>query len=395
MTKKRYFDNPMETEFTAEVIETLRDARGFGAILLETAFYPTGGGQAHDTGVLGDVRVVEVLSEDDHIIHYLDQEIESGVYPAKIDWERRFANMQHHSGQHILSAVFWHELGLETLSSHIRGDSPSTIDFGVETLSEEEIIRAEEAANTLVFENRPIKAYFVPNANAVPFRRPPKVEGEIRVIEIEDYDFSACGGTHLPSTGMVGMLKIVKTERINQKTRVHFVAGKQALSYFDMVQKSAVETAGILAIGIGDLPQTVAGLQAQLKNDQNELKKLREMKIDIEAGKMVQLAEPIEEKWLSTALFENRDAGELRLLAAKLRLYPGVVAVLASFDGKKLSLVTACADDVELNASELLKDHLAPFGGRGGGDKSIAQGGGATESVDGLFQHTKEIVRNS
>ena len=395
MTKKLYFDEPMTTEFTADVIETRRDERGFGVILPSTFFYPTGGGQSHDTGSIGTARVVDAFIEGDEIIHILDKEIALGSYPAKVDWERRFANMQHHTGQHIFSAVFWKELGLETISSHISGETPTTIDFNKETLSAKEIALAEKAANRLVFENRVIKAYFVENKDSVPFRRPPKVDGEIRVIEIEGYDYSACGGTHLPQTGMVGMLKIVRTERINKKTRIHFVAGWQTFAFFDEVQKAAQESAQFLAIGIDALKETVESQYTQLKSAQNELKKLREMKLEIEAQKMVQLAEPIGEKWLATSLFENRNAGELRSLAMKLRVFPGMVAVLASFDGSKLSLVTACADDTELSANELLQDHLAPFNGRGGGDKSIAQGGGAATNVDDIFKHTKEMVRNS
>lgn len=396
MTRKCYFDNPLETEFTAEVIETLRDARGFGVILAETAFYPTSGGQAHDTGVLGDSRVVDVVVDDDErIIHYLNKEIEVGAYPAKIDWERRFANMQHHTGQHILSAAFWQEMKLETLSSHISGETPSTIDFDIDALTPEEIARVEDVANAIIFENRIVKTYFVSSKSEVSFRRPPKVDGEIRVIEIDGFDYSACGGTHTPQTGMVGTLKVVKTERVNQKLRVHFVAGTQALAYFDSLQTAATKTAALLDVGIADMPETLARLQSQLKDAERELKSLRDMKLDVEAQKMVQLAEPIEEKWLATAVFENRDPGELRALAFKLRQYPKMVALLAVHDGKKLSLVVACANDVELNANELLQDHLAPFGGRGGGDKSIAQGGGAAEDVSDLFRHTKEMVRNS
>lgn len=396
MTKKRYFDNPMESEFTAEVIETLRDGRGFGVILSETGFHPTSGGQAHDTGVLGDSRVVDVLIDDENrIIHYLDNEIKTGTYPAKIDWEHRFANMQHHTGQHILSAAFWQEMELETLSSHISGETPSTIDFDVEILTPEQIARVEDAANAIVFENRTVKTYFVSDKSEVSFRRPPKVEGEIRVVEIEGFDYSACGGTHCPQTGMVGMLKVVRTERVNQKLRVHFVAGKQALAYFDSLQDAAMQTAALLDVGAAEMAESVMRLQQQLKAAERELKSLREMKLDVEAKKMVQLAEPIEEKWLATALFENRDPGELRSLAMKLRAYPGMVAVLASFDGKKLSLVAACAEDTALDASQLLQDHLAPFNGRGGGDQSIAQGGCAAEEISELFLYTKEMVRNS
>ena len=395
MTKKRYFDDPMLTEFTAEVIETLRDGRGFGVILPETAFYPTSGGQAHDTGAIGNSRVMDVVLNEGQIIHYLDKEIEVGAYPAKIDWARRFANMQHHTGQHILSAVFWREMALETLSSHISFETPSTIDFDVDALTPAQIARVEEVANRIVFENRAVKTYFVRDKSEVPFRRPPKVEGEIRVVEIDGFDYSACGGTHTPQTGMVGTLKILKTERINKKLRIHFAAGWQTLNFLRAMQVAAQETASLLDVGVADMPEAVTRLQAQIKEAERELKDLREIKLDAEAEQIVQFAEQVGEKWLATKLFENRDAGELRALALKLRQYPMMVALLAVHDGKKLSLVASCADDAELNANELLQAHLVPFGGRGGGDQSIAQGGGAAENINDLFKHTKEMVRNS
>ncbi len=396
MTKKLYFDNPLLTEFSTDVIETLRDEHGFGVILPETLFYPTSGGQAHDTGAIGDSRIVDVVIDDDgRIIHYLEHEIEVGTYPAHIDWERRFAHMQHHTGQHIFSAAFWQELELETISSHISAEAPSTIDFDINSLSPKQIAHVENVANAIIFENRTVKTYSVSDKNAVPFRRPPKVDGDIRVIEIDGFDYSACGGTHCPQTGMVGTLKIVRTERVHKMLRIHFVAGWQTLNHFRETQNAAQETALLVDVGIVDMAEAVTRLQSQLKEAESELKHLRQIKLDAEAEKLAQFAEPVDEKWLATQLFDNRDAGELRILAAKLRLYPKMVALLASFDGKKLSLVAACAEDTELDAGELLRDHLAPFGGRGGGDKFIAQGGGTAENVDDLFKHSKEMVRNS
>ena len=396
MTKQLYFNQTMQTEFTAEVIETSRDEHGFSAILPETLFYPTSSGQAHDTGVIGDSHVIDVVIDDDgRIIHYLDKEIKVGAYPAKINWERRFANMQHHTGQHIFSAAFWQELQLETLSSHISGETPSTIDFDVDALTSAQIARVEDVANAVVFENRTVKTYFVSDKSEAPFRRPPKVDGEIRVIEIDGFDYSACGGTHCPQTGMVGTLKIVRTERIKQRLRIHFMAGWQTLNFLRTTQNAAQETAFLLDVGVADMKEAVERLQSQFKEAERELKALRQMKLDTEVENLAQFAERVADKWLATKLFEDRDAGELRMLASKLRLLPKMVTLLASFDGNKLSLVVACADDTELSANELLKDHLKPFNGRGGGDKLIAQGGGTAENVDALFKHTKKMLQNS
>ncbi|MBT3321744.1 MAG: hypothetical protein HN392_05610 [Anaerolineae bacterium] len=395
MTEKRYFDDPMTTEFTAEIVGTRRDERGFGVILPFTFFYPTGGGQSNDTGTIGVARVVDVFYDRDDIVHLLDREIELGKYPAKIDWDRRLANMQHHSGQHILSAVFWKTLNLETISSHISGDSPSTIDFEVNSLSDKEILHVEQKANQLIFENRIMRAYFVENKESVPFRRLPKVDGEIRVIEIEDYDFSACGGTHVLQTGMIGSLKIVRTERVNKKIRIHFVTGRQALASFEQFQYAAQNTANLLKVGVDEISVYVENLQMQLKDAQKELKTLREFSLDVEVENMVQHAEKVGEIWIVTKLFENRNPAELRALAMKSRNYPNIVALLASFDGEKLSLVTSCAEGISVSANDLLQKHLAPFNLRGGGDKSIAQGGGVADGVDEIFKSTVEIVQNS
>lgn len=385
----------MQTEFTAEVIETLRDERGFGVILPETIFYPTSGGQAHDTGAIGKSRVMDVVLNEGQIIHYVDKEIEIGSYPAKIDWKRRFANMQHHTGQHILSAAFWQEMQLETISSHISSETPATIDFETDSLSPAQLARVEDVANGIVFENRTVKTYFVHDKGDVPFRRAPKVAGEIRVIDIEGFDYSACGGTHTPQTGMVGMLKIVRIERINQKTRIHFVAGAQALQFFRAIQDSAQASASLMDVGFADTVEAIQRLQTQLKEAERELKELRQIKLEAEAEQIAQFAEQIGEKWLLTKIYENRDVGELRHLALRLRQYPMMIALLGSYAGNKLSFVVACAENTDLNASELLRDHLSPYGGRGGGDAFVAQGGCTTDDISTLFQHSREMVRNS
>jgi len=396
MTKILYFDDPMTTEFTAEVVEMRKLANGrLGAILPSTFFYPTSGGQSHDTGTIGTARVVDVFIETDEIIHVLDREIEPGSYPAKIDEERRFRHMQHHTGQHILSAAFATELGFETLSSHISGETPSSIDFDAITLSADDIARMEKLANQIIFENHEVKTCFVEDVDSVPFRRPPKVSGSIRVVEVEGFDYSACGGTHSPQTGMVGMVKIVKTERVNHKARIYFVAGWQALEFFQQVQSISQSVAAELDTGVEGLPEALSHLQDQLKEAQSELKPLREIAMDVELEKMVQLAEKVDENWLVTKAFENRPPAELRTLAIQLRNYPNMVAILASFDGEKLSLVISCSTDTGLNANDLLQKHLEPHSGRGGGDRTIAQGGGVAENIEGIFKESVKLIRNA
>lgn len=400
MTEQLYFDDPQRLEFEAEVSECrrLEDGR-FGAVMPGTYFYPTSGGQEHDTGYIGEARVVDVQKEGEYIIHMLDREIHPGGHPARIDGERRFRHMQHHTAQHILSASFLEVADIDSISANINGDTPSTIDLAVEEVDDETLKRAEAFANRIFFENRPVKSYYVSDEEVpdLPFRKPPKVSGRIRVVEVDGFDLTPCGGTHVTQTGAIGILKIVRTERVKKKARIHFVAGTQALETFQRVQSAAQDAALLLDTGVEDLVESVEHMQAQLRQMQSEIDSLRGVVLGVEAEKLSAGAEVVGKNRLVTRLFENRATGELRSLANRLRKEPGMVAVLATYDGVKLSLVAACADDVDVDARTLLNDHLAPIGGSGGGSPTLAQGGGTTNksALEVLFMQTKNYLNVS
>jgi len=304
--------------------------------------------------------------------------------------------MQHHTAQHILSASFLEVADIDSISANINGDTPSTIDLDTKDVPDEILRRAEEFANGIFFENRMVKTYDVTEDEIakLPVRKPPKVSGSIRVVEVDGFDYTPCGGTHCLTTGMVGLLKIVRTEHVNKKLRIHFVAGYQALEFFQEVQSAAQGAALLLDTGLEDVVSTVERLQEQLKQAQSEMDNLRGIVLGVEADKLIAAAEEVGELRLVTALFENRPATELRSLANRLRKEPDMVAVLATFDGAKLSMVSACGQKSGINARDLLQNHLAPFGGRGGGDASLAQGGGAVNSsvLEILFMQTRNYL---
>ena len=397
MTEQLYFDDPMTFEFTARVQEARALEGGrFGLVLPRTYFYPTGGGQEHDTGTIGEARVLDVYKEDGEILHVVERPLAAGEYLACIDRQRRMRAMQHHTGQHILSASFLEVAGIDSLSANINGDTPSTIDLDAETLEPEILSRAEAFANGILFENREVRCYFVTDADipAIPFRKPPKVSGRIRVVEVEGFDHTPCGGTHCPSTAMVGMLKIVRTERVNQKLRVHFVAGYQALDYFETYQAAAHRAAAMLEIGVDGMPAALEHRLDQLKDAQAELETLRRGLLAAEAERLAGAAEELGGLRLVTALDRGRSASELRALAQTLRQMPDVVVVLAGYEEGKLTLVAGCAATTGVDARELLRQHLQPFDLKGGGDASIAQGGGlvAEDRLAGLFERTRSYV---
>jgi alanyl-tRNA synthetase len=371
-----------QLEFNATVVQklVLPDGR-IGVVLDRTYFYATGGGQEHDSGRIGDAQVLDVIKEETFakVIHVLDRDIPPGACTAQIDRERRLRHMQHHTAQHLLTQCFIRLFNFETVSANINGTTPSTLDLVMNrALTLRELEQAEELANQVIYEDRPVKTYFVTPADlpTVPLRRPPSVSENIRIVEIDGYDYSACGGTHCPHTGMIGVLKIVKQERVNEKTRVHFVAGLQALhtlhNYHDLLTNLTAQ----LSVSIQEIPASIQRQSDQLKAYQKELQLLRSEHIAFEAQELARHAEIQGDYRVVVATYEGRPAAELRTLADALKKIPGLVALLAAYDNQKLSLVPS-ARQTPKSRRDLLNRVLTYFGGRGGGDAQIAQGGGS------------------
>jgi len=395
MTEPRYFDDSLRLEFQAEIEEIIPLPDGkLGVILPFTYFYPTSGGQEHDTGTLGLAYVLDVYKQDDgRIVHVLDRQPGPAPCPARIDQARRLSNMQHHTAQHILSGAFDHLLGLGTLSANINGDSPSSIYLDSGSLEPEALQQVEDFANGIVFENRLVKSYFITDSEIekTPFRRPPKVSGSIRLIEVDGFDYSACGGTHCPQTGMIGLLKIIRTERVNQKLRIYFVAGGQALTLLQAYQKTVHLAADLLETGWEGIPEAIRLQKEKLREQHLELAGLREEKRNLEVDGLVAASEQVVGKRLVTAGYQSRTPADLRLLGSKLAEVSGVVAVLGGADAAKLSLVIACAADTGVVARELLAHLLSFVDGKGGGDAGLAQGGGTADSL--IFSKLAEEAR--
>jgi alanyl-tRNA synthetase len=389
-----YWAEPLTWEFEAKITQKTSLGHGqFGVTLEKSYFYPTGGGQPHDTGTLGEARVVDVFwAEDGTVVHRVEGDVSGPLVTARIDRNRRLGHMQHHSAQHIVSRALEHLLGLETLSARISADSPSTIDVSDVELSGANLAQVERLANQLVFENRPIKTYFISEAQleTVPLRRPPKVSGQIRVVEVEAFDYSACGGTHCPSTGMIGLIKIVKTERKNKKLRLHFVAGQQALTTFQHYQGVVTDLCQQLNTRPEEVVSLVNRQMAQLAVAERELRSLQAEVLSFEAQQLNAQAESIGTVRLVKKLYSSRSMSELRELAKQLPTQDNLVAVLGGYEGQKLTLVVSCATGTGISARELLAHFLAQINGQGSGDARLAQGGGnaTPEQVEQLLAET-------
>jgi alanyl-tRNA synthetase len=389
-----YQENSTILEFEAEVVEriSLSEER-IGVVLDRTYFYPTGGGQEHDTGMIGGSRVVDVFKDEanSRLVHVVEGEVHLGSVQAHIDAERRLRHMQHHTAQHLLTQCLLRQMGYETVSANINGYTPSTLDIVATQISKTDLEKAELQANQIIYEDRLIKTYFVSpeELQTIPLRRPPKVNENIRIVEIDAYDYSPCGGTHVLRTGSIGLIKVLKAERQNDKLRIYFIAGLQALEVYHQMFDALTGLANQMTISWQDIPQVVGKQVDQLGMLQKELQALRQASVKSEARELVDGAEDRAGVRLVRSSFETRPVVELRLLAEELKKMAGVIAFLTSYDGQKVSLIVTCGDGSGKDARQLLTRQLTLINGRGGGDASLAQGGGVVpqEQYRTFLQH--------
>ncbi|MCJ7611701.1 MAG: alanyl-tRNA editing protein [Candidatus Aminicenantes bacterium] len=288
-TTRLYFEDATRTEFEAAIIA--RSPReGRPALALDrTCFYPESGGQPWDTGTINGIPVVKVVEEGDVLFHVLERELDPALtsITGRIDWPRRFDHMQQHSGQHILSQAFIEVINGETKSFHLGADF-ATLEIGLAELDEEGLEKIELLANAVVQQDKEIKTYFVApeKISEVPFRRPPKKEGLLRVVEVEGFDYSACGGTHCRRTGEIGLIKITRWERIRGNLRFEFLCGGRAVA--DSIRKGRMvrQMAGRMSLHEQDLAGGVERLAQEGKKLRKSLKVAQSKLLDYEARDM-------------------------------------------------------------------------------------------------------------
>lgn len=398
MDKRLYYEDAYCTRFTAQVAERLTHEEQPAVRLSRSAFYPTSGGQPHDTGRLDGTGVVDVqVGTDGAVLHVLAEPLPDGTasVSGEIDWARRYDHMQQHSGQHLLSQVFFRRLGLETVSVHF-GDALNTVDLDGPPLSAEEQADIETVANGMVWENRPIRAYWVNDAerDKVPLRRAPAVAGATRIVEIDKFDWSACGGTHVRRTGEIGLIALVRVEKHRGRSRVHFVCGRRALADAARRRGLLAETAGLLDSGVDDVPELVSKQQEALRGAERELKALRDGLVGYQAREMLAEAETAGGIRLVAREMADSEPAAVQGLARALIAEPGVVALLGCARGGKGTVVFARSEDCSVHVGNLLRDTLRGFGGGGGGRPDFAQGGGvAEEKLVDVLGAAAEVVR--
>jgi alanyl-tRNA synthetase len=400
MTTRLYYDDSYNTSFDARVTAVSSLDGQLLVQLDRTCFYPTSGGQPHDTGLLNGVPVLDVRVEDGLVLHVLDGAAApsaefhaGGAVKGAIDWPRRYDHMQQHSGQHLLSQLFWRLFGIETVSVHF-GALESTLDLDAAALEPDQIAAAEQEANRLAYTALPFKTYSVDEKGlaAIPLRRAPKVTGSIRIVEIDGYDYSACGGTHVHTTAEITPLKILRQEKRRGQTRLTFLCGRRAYEDYAAKHRLLSDTAAIFSTDIGAVPGLVQRAIDQNRDLQRQVDALAEQLVAHEVEALAATM-PHGQLRVVTKLYSDRSVDAIKHAATLLRAYPGTLALLATQAGGKLTLVFARSEDVTLHAGNLLRDTLKAFGGSGGGRPDFAQGGGV-EPAQGtaLLEHAAALA---
>ena len=410
MTDRLYYHDSFLYDFDAEVREVL-DSPRLALILDRTAFYPTSGGQVHDTGSItsdanAKFRVTEVAdTEDGRVVHYVEavsdnQKNDTNPGDLKpgtrvrglIDAARRRDHMQQHSGQHVLSAAFLRLHNMPTVSFHMADDYCS-IDLDTPTLTKEQIESAERLANEIILENRGVDIRFVTREEAgnLGLRKlPPTERDELRLIDIRDFDLSACGGTHVAQTGQIASILLRKTEKVRQGWRVEFVAGQRAVATARRDFSTLTETAALFSAHIYDVPQQARKSLDEIRTLRKQREQSQEELAAAQAAALLAETAEVSGRKLVVRTLADRDLNFVKLLAQKLtRLSPHAVALLATTSPQP-SLVFAQSAGLPLDMGALMKETMMNLGGRGGGSKDLAQGG--VPSADGIDSALKAIA---
>jgi alanyl-tRNA synthetase len=392
MTKRLYFDDAYLRAFDARVVARAMRAGRPAVALDRSAFYPEGGGQPGDHGLLDDVPVVDTQSEDDVVWHLLDGGLAADEVHGSIDWARRFDFMQQHHGQHLLSAAFEQLYDAATVAVHM-GEELCTVDVARPAFSAGEVAAAEELANQIIWEDHPIDARFVDGATlaTLPLRKPPGTYAQIRIVSVDGFDHSACGGTHPRHTGEVGSIVVRRWERRGETTRLEFVCGGRALHDYRWKNGLIANLAGALSVGAGELPDAIARLREAEERSRKALRAAEEQLIASEAQALLANAERIDGAPVVVQQFVDRQLDSIRRLAGQIAAGGGIALLAGS--GVQAQLVYARAAGLPYDMGAILRRTVTIIGGRGGGRPESAQGGGSdNDRIPEALQAARAIL---
>ncbi len=372
-----YYQDSHLRQFQAQVVSCVQSGGQYAVVLDQTAFYPEGGGQSWDLGTLADVRVSKVLEQDGSIVHFCDGPLEPGqTVRGTIDWARRFDLMQQHSGEHILSGLIFARFGYHNVGFHM-GAETVTIDFDG-MIAPEALAELEQAANAAIWENRPVEARFYDGTPDKPYRSKRALTGPVRLVEIPGCDCCACCGTHVRSTGEIGLLKILSWVKFHQGVRLEMVCGGRALRYLSGVLEQNRRISQMLSAKMLETAPAVQQLRQELESARLRVGEL-------EANHIQALARQYTGSG-NTLLFEpNLSNTSVRRLADAVGAVCGGQAWV--FSGSEEAGYQYALCDPAGDLRPLVQRLNQALQGRGGGKANFVQGGvrAAKSQIEAFF----------
>lgn len=387
MTQKIYYDAAYTRQWHTLITNRVTKEDGVYVTLVETAFYPHGGGQPCDLGQIGGIAVLEVNLEDGEIWHKLERSPEQDEVDCELDWERRFDHMQQHTGQHLLSAITLKLTDAMTLSFHL-GTDYATIDVAAETLGAEQLAAIEQEVNRQIVRNAPVRASWVTAEEAarLPLVKQPTVTEDIRIVEIEGVEYNACGGTHVAATGEIGIIKLLRTEKVKGGTRIYFKCGMRALNEFTAAQQVLNGITAKLKTSRDELLERIEKMEQEQKLLQNELNAVKSTNDSYYAQELLATREGL----VIAQIFEDKSLKDMQSLATKLTAEHEGLVLFASISEAKVVLAQN-GQPPEWACGPFFKGNLGAYQGKGGGSEKLAQAGFASsEDALAFYEFTKE-----
>ena len=381
-TQKLFYIDPYQTDFTAQVLRCEPGKHGWDVVLDRTCFYPEGGGQPYDTGVLGGVRVTEVHERGEEIVHSCEGPVE-GEVSGRIDWARRFDFMQQHSGEHIVSGIIHGKYGYENVGFHM-GAELVTIDVGGE-LTDDQVREIESLANAYLWANASIEITW-PSAEeleTLTYRSKKALSGDVRIVRFPEADCCACCGTHVRQAGEVGLVKLLSCQKFREGVRIELVCGKRALDYCSAILAQNTQVSQLLSAK----PMATGAAVARMK-EENETLNYRIVGLEARVFADTAARYAGAERVLHFEPNLSSD-GVRRLAVAIMEQTGGIVAVCSGSDGEGYKY---CLGQTDGDLRALTKEWNATLNGRGGGKPFFSQGSvsAAREAIE-TFWNEKGI----
>ncbi|WP_339239805.1 alanyl-tRNA editing protein [Paenibacillus sp. FSL R5-0517] len=386
MTQKIYYDSAYTREWHTTITGKVDKEDGVYVTLAETAFYPHGGGQPCDVGQIGGIAVLDVNIEDGEVWHKLERAPEQSEVQCELDWARRFDHMQQHTGQHLLSAMTLKVAEAMTLSFHL-GTEYDTIDVAAE-LGADQLTIIEQEVNRQIYRNARINTSWVTAEEAaqLPLVKQPTVTEDIRIVEIEGVEYNACGGTHVSATGEIGIIKLLKTEKVKGGTRIYFKCGTRALNEFTSTQHVLNSIMVKLKTSKDELLERIEKMELEQKQLQTELNAVKTTNDAYYAEQLLAAREGL----VIAQVFEDKSLKDMQSLATKLTTDHEGLVLFASISEAKVVLAQN-GQPPEWACGPFFKGNLGAYQGKGGGSEKMAQAGFASsEDALAFYEFTKD-----